>query len=244
MYNYIPHPSNCRVSSTLTRMLMREGVEGYGIYWMLLEMLRDCPRYRTFYFPESFAYAMHCPDVEKVTRVCKEYGLFTFDDEDFMSSPWLCEVMGEYDDRKQKLREAGRRGAAHRWGSSSRDNGEAMATPLQDNGEAMAHNVSQRDIMLHDITLPDLSGSPKVSQELVEALSMTQQEGHAPGYIAQVCLQYGMSEGALNFLCEHSNNADLTHPTYKRFCALVKRIQAEKWTPKHPDGFFLKKVFE
>lgn len=211
---------------------------------MLLEMLRDCPNYRVFFFPESFAYSMHCPDVEKVTRVCKEYGLFKFDDEDFISSPWLCEVMGEYDDRKQKLREAGRRGAAHRWGAAASNNGEAIATPLQDNGEAIAYNATKPDITLRDITLPDLSGSPKVSQELVEALSMTQQAGHAPGYVAQVCLQYGMSEGALNFLCEHSNNADLTHPTYKAFCALVKRIQAEKWTPKHPDGFFLKKVFE
>lgn len=226
------------------RMLMREGVEGYGIYWMLLEMLRDCPDYRTFFFPESFAYAMHCTDIDKVTRVCKDYGLFTFDDSDNMQSPWLCEVMGEYDDRKAKLREAGRRGAAHRWNGKSSGNGEAIATPLQDNGEAIAYNATKPNVTLRDITLPDLSGSPKVSTELVEALSMTQAEGHAPGYVAQVCLQYGMSEGALNFLCEHSNNADLTHPTYKRFCALVKRIQAEKWTPKHPDGFFLKKVFE
>lgn len=225
-------------------MLMHEGVEGYGIYWMLLEMLRDCPSYKTFFFPESFAYAMHCNDVEKVTRVCRDYRLFEFDQEDNMWSPWLCEVMGEYDDRKAKLREAGRRGAAHRWGGAAGNNGEAIATPLQNNGEAIAHNVTQPDMTLRDITLPDLSGSPKVSQELVEALSRTQQEGHAPGYIAQVCLQYGMSEGALNFLCEHSNNADLTHPTYKRFCALVRRIQGEKWAPKHPDGFFLKKVFE
>lgn len=244
MYNYIPHPSNCRVSSALTRMLMHEGVEGYGIYWMLLEMLRDCPSYKTSYFPESFAYAMHCSDLEKITRVCKEYDLFQIDQDNNMWSPWLCEVMGEYDDRKQKLREAGKRGAAHRWGGAAANNGEAMATLSNGDSEAIAYNATKPNVMLRDITLPDLSGSPKVSQELVEALSMTQQEGHAPGYVAQVCLQYGMSEGALNFLCEHSNNADLTHPTYKAFCALVKRIQAEKWTPKHPDGFFLKKVFE
>lgn len=225
------------------RMLMREGVEGYGIYWMLLEMLRDCPDYRTFFFPESFAYAMHCTDVDKVTRVCKDYGLFTFDDSDNMQSPWLCEVMGEYDDRKAKLREAGRRGAAHRWRSQEKEDGQAIATPSMEDGQAIAYNATLPNMTLPDITLPNLSSSPRVSQELVEAISITQPKGHAPGYVAQICLQYGMCEGTLNFLCEHSNNADLTHPTYKRFCALVRRIQDEKFTPKHPDGFFLKKLF-
>lgn len=244
MYNYIPHPSNCRVSSALTRMLMREGVEGYGIYWMLLEMLRDCPSYRTFYFPESFAYAMHCPDVEKISRVCKEYNLFTFDDEEYISSPWLCEVMGEYDDRKQKLREAGRRGAAHRWGGRSSGDSEAIAPLSSGDSEAIAHNIMLPNVTEHNITLPNLSESRKVGVEYLELLCNTQAEGHAPGYVAQVCMQYGMKEATCDFICEHSNNADTNHPTFIKFKTLVGRIQQEKWTPKHPDGFFLKKLFE
>lgn len=243
MYNYIPHPSNCRVSSAVLRMLMREGVAGYGVYWMILEMLRDAPDFRMFYFPESFAYACHCPDVDLVTRVCRDYGLFVIDDDDYISSGWLASAMGEYSEKKLKLQEAGRRGAAKRWAAAHTEDGQAIATPSVEDGQAIAYNATKPDITSPDIILPDLSGSPRVSKELVEALSITQQEGHAPGYVAQVCLQYGMSEGALNFLCEHSNNADLNHPTYKRFCALVRRIQAEKFTPKHPDGFFLKKLF-
>ena len=211
---------------------------------MLLELLRDAPYYKFSANPKALSFAINEADSATVERVVRNYGLFDFDDSGLMFSPWLCEAMGEYDDRKAKLREAGRRGAAHRWGDKGAKDSEAMATLSNEDSEAIAYNATKPNVTLRDITLPDLSGSPKVSQELVEALSMTQQEGHAPGYIAQVCLQYGMSEGALNFLCEHSNNADLTHPTYKAFCALVRRIQAEKWTPKHPDGFFLKKVFE
>lgn len=244
MYNYIPHPSNSRMASQVLALRIEEGAAGYGIYWMLLELLRDAPHYKFSANPKALSFAINEADSATVERVVRNYGLFDFDDSGLMFSPWLCEAMGEYDDRKAKLREAGRRGAAHRWGDKGSRDSEAIATLSSGDSEAIAHNVTQRDITLRDITLPDLSGSPKVSQELVEALSMTQQEGHAPGYIAQVCLQYGMSEGALNFLCEHSNNADLTHPTYKRFCALVRRIQGEKWAPKHPDGFFLKKVFE
>ena len=232
------------MASQVLALRIEEGAAGYGVYWMLLELLRDAPDYKFSSNPKALAFAINEHDLQLVERVVRNYGLFDFDDSGLMFSPWLCEAMGDYDDRKAKLREAGRRGAAHRWGVSSRENGEAIATPSLENGEAIAYNATKRDITLRDITLPDLSGSPKVSQELVEALAMTQQKGHAPAYVAQVCLQYGMSEGALNFLCEHTNNAEVTNPTYQKFCATVKRIQAEKWTPKHPDGFFLKKVFE
>ena len=211
---------------------------------MLLELLRDAPNYKFSANPKALAFAINEHDTLLVERVVRNYGLFGFDNDELMFSPWLLQAMGEYDDRKAKLREAGRRGAAHRWNSSSREDGQAIATPSVEDGQAIAYNATKRDITLRDITLPDLSGSPKVSTELVEALSMTQAEGHAPGYVAQVCLQYGMSEGALNFLCEHTNNAEVTNPTYLKFCAIVRRIQGEKWVPKHPDGFFLKKVFE
>lgn len=244
MYNYIPHPSNSRMASQVLALRIEEGAAGYGIYWMILELLRDAPSYKFSANPKALAFAINEHDVQLVERVVRNYGLFDFDDSSLMFSPWLCEAMGEYDDRKAKLREAGRRGAAHRWGGRSSGDSEAIATLSSGDSEAIAHNATLPDMTLRDITLPDLTNSPRVSKELVEALSMTQNEGHAPGYVAQICYQYGMSEGALNFLCEHSNNADLTHPTYKRFCALVRRIQGEKFTPKHPDGFFLKKVFE
>ena len=223
-------------------MLMREGVSGYGIYWMLLEMLRDSKDYKMFYFPESFAYALHVQDVAQVERVCKEYGLFTFDKDDYMSSAWLLEAMGEYDDRKAKLREAGRRGAARRWASPSTTDGEAIATPSTSDGEAKAHNVTLPNVIERNITLPTEQAGRAVDEELVNTLAATSPEGHAPGYIAQVCLYYGMKEETLNALCGATNNADITNPTYKNFCALVKRIQGEKWVPKHPDAFFLAKL--
>lgn len=223
---------------------MREGVAGYGCYWMLLEMLRDCPGYRTFYFPESFAFSFHINDVSIVERVCKDYDLFQFDNEDFISSPWLLSVMEDYDDQKKKRAEAGRRGASRRWGSTSVDDGKAMALPSMDDGKAIAYNITPSNITSDNITLPDLTSSRKVGAEFLEVMCGKQPQGHAPGYVAQVGLQYGMTEAAVNFICERSENADITHPTYKAFCALVKRIQQEKWRPDHPDNFFLKKLFK
>lgn len=244
MYNYIPHPSNCRVSSNVLRMLMREGVAGYGVYWMILEMLRDAKDFRMFYFPESFAYALHCNDVNLVARVCKDYGLFKFDDEEFLSSEWLEEAMGEYSNKKAKLQEAGRKGAAKRWAAAHGTDGQAIAAPSKEDGQAIAYNITQCNVMQDNMTLPNLTDSPKVGVEYLELLCSTQPEGHAPGYVAQVCMQYGMTEAACNFICERSDNAAVSHPIFVKFKTIVGRIQREKWTPNHPDSFFLKKLFE
>ena len=244
MYNYIPHPSNCRVSSAVLSLRIEEGAAGYGVYWMILELLRDAPSFRFSRNSKAIAFAINEHDSALVERVVNNYGLFDFGDDGLLWSPWLLEAMEAYNDKKVKLQEAGRRGAAKRWAAVREDNGQAIATPLLENGQAIAYNATQHDITKHDITLPDPSGSRKVGVEYLELLCSTQAEGHAPGYVAQVCMQYGMTEATCDFICEHSNNAETTHPTFVKFKTIVGRIQREKWTPKHPDGFFLKKLFE
>ena len=244
MYNYIPHPSNCRISSAVLSLRIEEGAAGYGVYWMVLELLRDAPGFRFSRNPKAIAFAINEHDIELVGRVINNYGLFDFDDDGLLWSPWLLEAMEAYNDKKVKLQEAGRRGAAKRWAAARDTDGQAMATPSVEDGQAMAYNATQHNITQHDITLPDPSGSRKVGVEYLELLCSTQAEGHAPGYVAQVCMQYGMTEATCDFICEHSNNAETTHPTFVKFKTIVGRIQREKWTPKHPDGFFLKKLFE
>lgn len=244
MYNYIPHPSNCRVSSAVLSLRIEEGAAGYGVYWMVLELLRDAPGFRFSRNPKAIAFAINEHDISMVERVVNNYGLFDFDDDGLLWSPWLLEAMEAYNDKKVKLQEAGRRGAAKRWAAAHGTDGQAIATPSVEDGQAIAYNTTQHNITQHNITLPDLSGSRKVGVEYLELLCSTQAAGHAPGFVAQVCMQYGMTEAACDFICEHSNNADTCHPTFVKFKTIVERIQREKWTPKHPDGFFLKKLFE
>ncbi|MBQ3187038.1 MAG: DUF4373 domain-containing protein [Alistipes sp.] len=119
MYNYLPHPSNMRTSSHVLRMRIREGAAGYGVYMMLLETLRDADGRRVFNFPEGLAFAINEPDVDLVKRVIEEYGLFNLDKEGFITSPWLDAQMAEYDAKKAAAAEAGRRGAAKRYGKKT-----------------------------------------------------------------------------------------------------------------------------
>lgn len=243
MYNYIPHPSNCRQSSGIIALRIEEGAAGYGVYWMVLELLRDAPSYKYSCNPKAIAFAINESDIGLVERVCSNYGLFDSTDDGLIYSPWLLDQMGEYDEKKKKLREAGKKGAAHRWKGPSMEDGKPIASPSMEDGKAIAHDITYYNVIQDDFTLPDTSEGAVVGTDYCEMLSKTQPEGHAPAYVAQVCMHYGMKEATCDFICERTDNANLTNASYIKFCAIVKRIQAEKWVPKHPDQFFIKKVF-
>lgn len=255
MLNYFPHPSNFRQSSGVVNLLIEEGYAGYGIYLSILEILRDAPGFR--YTPDArvWAYLLHIAEPAQVERVLNNYGLFDRDDNGLLFSSWLDDALGEYSEKRQKLIAAGKRGAAKRWQAAHKDDGQAIATPSGDDGQAIAYNDTLYNDTKRDNTQPTMGegvgwreilskNSPRVDTEFFEALAATQPEGHAPGFVAQVCLQYGMTEAVCEFICEASDNARLTHPTYKLFVTLVRRITAEKWQPKHPANFFLSKLFE
>lgn len=116
MYNYLPHPSNMRTTDQVLAMRIREGAAGYGIYMMLLELLRDAEGRALVNNPAHLAFACNEPDVELVRRVIADYGLFTLGEDGRVSSPWLESAMDEYDAKRRAAQEAGRRGAAKRYG--------------------------------------------------------------------------------------------------------------------------------
>ena len=239
----------------LVTLLIEEGFEGYGLYWAILEILRDAPDYRYNSDPKVWAYVLHAPDVCQVQRVLQNYGLFNQDDNGLVYSPWLTDQLTTYDDSKRRRQEAGKKGAASRWGGKVMENGNAIAMPSMDDGNAIAYNNTQSNRIQDKSTSPTMAGGEewrsvcdnqgnKVDPTLLDILTRTAPEGHAPGYIAQVCLQYGIGENVLNFLSERTNNAEVGHPLYKKFCALVQRVQAEKYPLKYPANFFLSKLFE
>lgn len=255
MYNYIPHPSNARLSSMCVSLQIEEGFAGYGIYWQILEVLRDAPNYRYSSDPKVWAYVLHAQDLDQVCRVLKNYGLFEQDDDGLLFSPWLIEQLGNYDDKKAKLQEAGRKGAAKRW--ASKEDRQAIATPSKEDGQAIAiyHNITHPNITSHNSTpsnvmtreeVDEVIKNPgnKVTDELVESLRLIHPDGHAPAFLAQVCLQYGMGENVLEALQKLTNNAEVGNPSYQAFCDNLRAIQAKNWKPNMPANYFLRKLTE
>lgn len=140
MYNYFPHSSAMRSADEVLTLRMSEGVAGYGVYCMLLELLRDAENRELALNPRNLAFALNVPDVDLVDRVLHSPGLFDLSKEGKFSSPWLSLVLQEFDAKKAAAKEAGRRGAAARYGKPvepqqpySDPMGGAMATPQQPN---------------------------------------------------------------------------------------------------------------
>lgn len=118
-----------RTSDHVLSMRIQEGAAGYGVYMMLLELLRDAEGRAVVYNPQHLAFAINEPDASLVERIATKYGLFTIDKAKCMRSPWLDAQMAEYDAKKAAAVEAGRRGAAKRYGKkpeAAPENGNPM----------------------------------------------------------------------------------------------------------------------
>lgn len=108
-------------------MRRQEGAAGYGIYIMLLELVRDSEDQQVFDDPESLAFAIHEDDVSMISRICHDYSLFTLTDDGYLRSPFLAMCQQQADERAAKAREWGKMGAKARY---SRADG-AQSTPIQ-----------------------------------------------------------------------------------------------------------------
>lgn len=137
MNNYFPHDSNARNSDKLIPVRMKYGAEGYGIYFMILERLRDENNYMSVVDYNVIAFDLRV-DTSKVKDIVENFGLFAFtkNSECFYSESFNKRM--EIKDVKSKKRsEAGKKGAEKRWGNGkdSKNNGNAIAKPYQNDSK-------------------------------------------------------------------------------------------------------------
>jgi len=108
---YFPHDSNAKDDPKNVLLIEQLGLEGYGIYWVLIETLRDQPGYR---YPLKLIPAIarrYNTTAEKMKTVVRNYDLFEITDDEFFLSPSLTDRMLKYDEKKEKARMA----AKSRW---------------------------------------------------------------------------------------------------------------------------------
>lgn len=106
---YFSHDSNARNDIKILRLRRSLGLEGYGIYFCLIEMLREQDDYKmSMSSIPDIAFELHTSD-EKVKAVVCAFDLFVIDNDEFFSAR-LNRSMQEYKSLKTKLSEAGRKG--------------------------------------------------------------------------------------------------------------------------------------
>lgn len=127
---YFSHDSNSQQDPKIIRLIMNMKMTGYGIFWSIVENLRNDSDYKLNLSDcNAIAFGSHCEESD-VVRVIKEFGLFEIDENGNFWSNSLLERMKEYDMRRDKARAS----ANYRW------HGNANAMPTHSEGNAIKYS--------------------------------------------------------------------------------------------------------
>lgn len=126
--HYFKHDSNARNDEKLLSIRRKFGMEGYGVYWAIIEKLRETA---DFTLPTDYSYIaweLHVSE-ELVKHIVEEYELFAIENGQFRSIR-LCKDMNEESRKKEARRNAGIKGMQSRWGNVENQPSQATQTEL------------------------------------------------------------------------------------------------------------------
>jgi len=274
MYNYLPWPSNMRTADHVLAMRIQEGAAGYGIYVMLLELLRDSESRSLVFTPRNLAFAINEPDVELVTRVVQDYGLFTLGKDGTFTSPWLEQQMEEYDQKKAAAVAAGKKGAARRYGKDvgqkTTTDSDPIGTPYPPPSvphsnitniiEPNKLNITKSKLLgmsWAELTGEDLVNLARTDGDRVDDITRQWADGkqkeideqrgagkHNLNAILEVCDDWHLGCGMFAWLLRYTNYAKVGSPQIRKVLEMDARMKKEKFTPKYPAEYFLVKLIE
>lgn len=263
-----------RTADQVLSMRIQEGSAGYGVYVMLLELLRDAENRQLVFNPKHLGFAMNEPDIELVRRVVQDYGLFTVLEDGKFCSPWLEAQMAEYDAKKAAAVAAGKRGAARRYGrpetSEASDNrdpiGPPMATEQIPDSNLTQYNEPNKTnptkSKLLGMSWKDWDGErlfnlarkkePEIDEMSRKVITDRQRELEAKSgrdvynleAVVSVCDFFHVGVGMFAFLAQYTNFGRIGSPELMRLIALEKECRKTQFTPKYPAEYVLVKLLE
>jgi hypothetical protein len=143
---YFPHFSNSRSDSKILKLRRVLGIEGYGIYFMLLEVLREQTNWK---FPingiDDLAFEFHTSR-EKIMAVITNFELFSIDEKEMFFSPKLILYLQPWVEKSKRARNA----ALRRWDNINEKEqkelpNDANAMQMQCGGNAFAMQIHTKN---------------------------------------------------------------------------------------------------
>jgi hypothetical protein len=137
---YFSHDSNAKDDPKIMLLIDDLGLEGYGIYWVLIELLRDQPDYRyELRYTKNIARKYGTSQI-KVEQVIARYNLFVIDDGIYFYSMSLINRMEKLDNLRKARSNAGKKGNEVRWNKLSQSDTKAIANGLPSDRKASLLN--------------------------------------------------------------------------------------------------------
>lgn len=126
---YFPHDATAGNNLKLMALIQAEGVKGYGIYWLLLEFLRQQQDYRARLEMLEMLSRRARTNTTIMRRIITNYALFVVVNEEWFYSPGLCNRMQPLDDKRSTKSQQCRLAAKAKW---LKDKGTTAAGALQE----------------------------------------------------------------------------------------------------------------
>ena len=120
--NYFSHDSNARNSEKIIKLRMRHKSAGYGVFFMILERLRESSNYMSVKDYNVIAFDLR-EDASLIKSVVEDFGLFVFtEDGKYFYSESFMKRMNLKDQVKEGRSLAGKKGMESRWKKQNDNN--------------------------------------------------------------------------------------------------------------------------
>lgn len=209
--SYFPHDSNARNSDKLIRLRMRHKAAGYGVYFMILERLREEPEYTSVKDYNMIAFDLR-EDTSLIKSVVEDFGLFVFtDDGKYFYSESFKQRMEIKDEQSRKKAEAGKKGLEKRWGNSKNI---ANAIENDSNKRKEKESKEKESKEKYPPPLSPAGGNGGCGNNLFSKDSNTDGiERNFEGLTNRLNRLF-IPPDEFNIICQLSNNGEIGHPIW------------------------------
>ena len=167
---YFPHSSNARNTDKLINLRMQHKAAGYGVYFMILERLREEPEYMSVKDYNMIAFDLRV-DASLIKSVVEDFGLFVFtEDGKYFYSESFKHRMEIMDSKTKKLSEAGKKGNEKRWGKKN----EFIATQSPPNRHPIKKASQIKENKINKNNNPPYSPPADSSEDFTSVLSLSE----------------------------------------------------------------------
>lgn len=100
---WFTHDCNAKDDPKIMILIDELGLEGYGIYWVLIETLREQKEYKYPLKLLGYLARKYNTSAQKMEVIVLNYTLFEIENNEFFISKSLCKRMEKYDEKVKKL---------------------------------------------------------------------------------------------------------------------------------------------
>lgn len=217
--SYFPHDSNARNSEKMVELRMQHGAAGYGVYFMLIERLREAADYSCVVNYNSIAFDLRV-SAELIKSVLRDFRLFAFfqtDEGERFYSESLRQRMKPMDEMRVQRRNAAAISVAKRKErAESQRSFNARSTLVAENENTRSTDVAQKSNKVKESKGDNSSSNnnkrearneePRsaLNLEPLQPASSTRTQAtirevltSSPIWTQQVCMHHGISPEAL-----------------------------------------------